>query len=100
MPEARAPEKREGSGIDYGRNIYDPSIQSKLAAIVILDTGDGEVVLNKGNISKVEFPKGFSASYLSKEKAKRIKFKVAGSRRKPDSGCPIFKKALAGFPVI
>ncbi len=61
VPEAKEPERKDGSGTDYGRNIYDSRIQPKLAAIVILDTGDGEVVLNKSNISKIEFPKGFSA---------------------------------------
>jgi hypothetical protein len=82
VPEARAPDR----------------LQPKLAAIVILDTGDGEVVLNKSNISKVEFPKGFSASYLSKEKAKRIKFKVATSKKEAKLGLSYLQKGLSWVP--
>jgi len=98
VPEPRASEKGEGGGIDYGRTVYDPRLQPKLAAIVILDTGDGEVVLNKSNISKVEFPKGFSASYLSKEKAKRIKFKVAGSKKEARLGLSYLQKGISWVP--
>jgi hypothetical protein len=98
VPEARAPEKGEGSGIDYGRNVYDPRLQPKLAAIVIIDTGDGEVVLNKSNISKVEFPKGFSASYMSKEKAKRMRFKVAGSKKEARLSLSYLQKGISWVP--
>src|SRR4030042_1362663 len=98
VPEARDPEKGDGSRIDYSRNVYDPRLQPKLAAIVIINTADGEVVLNKGNISKVEFPKGFSASYLSKEKAKRIKFKVAGSKKEARLGLSYLQKGVSWVP--
>jgi hypothetical protein len=98
VPEARDPEKGDGSRIDYSRNVYDPRLQPKLAAIVILDTGDGEVVLNKGNISKVEFSKGFSASYMSKEKAKRIRFKVAGSKKEAKLGLSYLQKGINWAP--
>jgi len=98
VPEARAPEKGEGSGIDYGRNVYDPRLQPKSAAIVIIDSGDGEVVLNKGNISRVEFSKGFSASYMSKEKAKRIRFKVAGSKKEAKLGLSYLQKGINWAP--
>ena len=98
VPEPRAPEKGEGTGIDYSRSAYDPRLQPKLAAIVILDNGEGEVVLNKSNISKVEFPKGFSARYLSKEKAKRIKFKVAGSKREARLGLSYLQKGVSWVP--
>ncbi len=98
VPEPRTPEKAEGSGADYGRPVYDPRVQPKLAAIVILDTGDGEVVLNKSSISKVEFPKGFSASYLSKEKAKRIRFKVAGSKKEAKIGLSYLQKGISWVP--
>lgn len=98
VPEARNPEKGEGSGIAYTRNVYDPGLQPKLAAIVILDTGDGEVVLNKGNISKVEFPKGFSTSCLIKEKAKRIRFKVATSKKEVGLGLSYLQKGISWVP--
>ncbi|MGD0916501.1 MAG: hypothetical protein ABSB22_08585 [Thermodesulfobacteriota bacterium] len=98
VPEAREPEKGDGSGIDYSRNVYDSRLQPKLAAIVILDTGDGEVVLNKSNISKIEFPKGFSASYLGKEKAKRIKFKVATSKKEAHLGLSYLQKGISWVP--
>jgi len=96
--------------ITYGDKIIEGTIKSvpearesdrlqpKLAAIVILDTGDGEVVLNKSNISKVEFPKGFSASYLSKEKAKRIKFKVATSKKGAKLGLSYLQKGINWVP--
>jgi hypothetical protein len=98
VPEARDSEKEAGGRIDYTRSVYDPRSQPKLAAIVIIDTGDGEVVLNKSNISKVEFPKGFSASYLSKEKAKRIKFKVTGSKREAKLGLSYLQKGISWVP--
>jgi len=98
VPEARTPEKGEGSGIDYSRNIYDPRIQPKLAAIVIIDMGDGEVVLNKSVISKVEFPKGFSTSCLSKEKAKRMKFKAATSKKEAKIGLSYLQKGISWVP--
>jgi transcriptional/translational regulatory protein YebC/TACO1 len=98
VPEAREPEKGEGSRIDYTRNVYDPRLQPKLAAIVIIDTGDGEVVLNKSNISKVEFPKDFYASYLSKEKAKRIKFKLATSKKEAKLALSYLQKGISWVP--
>ena len=98
VPEPRVSEKGEGSGIDYSRSVYDPRIQPKLAAIVIVDTGDGEVVLNKSNISKVEFPKGFSANYLSKEKAKRMKFKVAPSKKEARLSLSYLQKGISWVP--
>ncbi len=97
VPGAREPDRAEGGRIDT-RNVYDPRSQPKLAAIVILDTGDGEVVLNKSNISKVEFPKGFSASYLSKEKAKRIRFKVATSKKEAKLGLSYLQKGINWVP--
>jgi len=98
VPEVRTPEKGEGSGIASTRNVYDPGFQPKLAAIVILDIGDGEVVLNKGNISKVEFPKGFSTSFLIKEKAKRIRFKVATSKKEVGFGLSYLQKGISWVP--
>ena len=98
VPDARDPEKGAEARIDSTRAAYDPRLQPKLAAIVILGTGDGEVVLNKGNISKVEFPKGFSTSYLSKEKAKRIRFKVAGSKKEARLGLSYLQKGVNWVP--
>lgn len=82
VPEAREPDR------------YQP----KLASIVIVDTGDGEVVLNKGNISKIEFPKGFSTGYLSKEKAKRIRFKVATTKKEAKLGLSYLQKGINWVP--
>jgi hypothetical protein len=98
VPEPREPEKEAGGRIDYTRSVYDPRLQPKLASIVILNTGDGEVVLNKSNISKVEFPKDFSAKYLSKEKAKRIKFRVAGSKKETKLGLSYLQKGISWVP--
>jgi hypothetical protein len=98
VPEPREPEKEAGGRIDYTRSAYDPRLQPKLAAIAILDTGDGEVVLNKSNISKVEFPKGCSARYQSKEKAKRIRFKVAGSKKEARLGLSYLQKGISWVP--
>jgi hypothetical protein len=98
VPEAREPEKGDGSRFDYNRSVYDSRLQPKLAAIVILDTGDGEVVLNKSNISKIEFPKGFSASTLSKEKAKKIRFKVATSKKEAKLGLSYLQKGISWVP--
>jgi len=98
VPEARTSERGEGSGIAYTRNVYDPGLQPKAAAIVVIDIGDGEVVLNKGNISKVEFPKGFSTSCLIKEKAKRIRFKVAASKKEVGLGLSYLQKGISWVP--
>jgi len=98
VPEAREYEKGEGGRTDYARNVYDTRLQPKLAAIVIVDTGDGELVLNKSNILKVEFPKGFSASYLTKEKAKRIRFKVAGPKKEAKIGLSYLQKGMSWVP--
>ncbi len=98
VPDARDPEKGAEARIDSTRAAYDPRLQPKSAAIVILGTEEGEVVLNKGNISKVEFPKGFSTSYLSKEKAKRIRFKVAGSKKEARLGLSYLQKGVNWVP--
>ena len=98
VPDARDPEKGAEARIDSTRAAYDPRLQPKSAAIVILGTEEGEVVLNKGNISKVEFPKGFSTSYLSKEKAKRIRFKVAGLRKEARLGLSYLQKGVNWVP--
>ncbi len=98
VPDPREPEKGPGARIESNRNVYDPRLQPKLAAIVILGTEEGEVVLNKSNISKVEFPKDFSASYLSKEKAKRIKFRVAGSKKEAKLGLSYLQKGINWVP--
>lgn len=98
VPETREPGKEDRARTDYGRYTYEPRLQPKLAAIVIIDTEDGEVVINKNNISKVEFPKDFSTKYLSKEKAKRIKFKVATSKREAKLGLCYLQKGVNWVP--
>jgi len=98
VPDARDPEKGAEARIDSTRAAYDPRLQPKSAAIVTLGTEEGEVVLNKGNISKIEFPKGFSTSYLSKEKAKRIRFKVAGSKKEARLGLSYLQKGVNWVP--
>ena len=98
VPDARDSEKGAEARIDSTRAAYDPRLQPKSAAIVILGTEEGEVVLNKGNISKVEFPKGFSTSYLNKEKAKRIRFKVAGLRKEARLGLSYLQKGVNWVP--
>jgi hypothetical protein len=98
VPGTREPDREDRPRTDYNRNVYDPGLQSKLASIVIIDTDDGEVVLNKGNISKVEFPKDFSAKYLSKEKAKRIKFKVGTPKKEARLSLSYLQKGISWVP--
>jgi hypothetical protein len=77
---------------------YDRRPNHKSAKIVIIDTKGGEVVLNKNSISRVEFPQGFSTNFLNKEKAKRIKFKVATRKKKAKLSLSYLQKGISWVP--
>lgn len=95
VPEDREIEKEDGVGDDYQR-IRPP--QPKLATIVIIDTKAGEVVLNRNKISKIEFPESCAKEFSVKEKAKRIKFKVATRKEKTRLGLSYLQKGISWVP--
>jgi len=79
-------------GYRYPRPGYEP------AQIVIIDTKNGEVVLNKNTISKVEFPETPSTEFLRKEKAKRIKFKLSTREKRVRLSLSYLQKGISWVP--
>lgn len=73
-------------------------IQPQPAAIVIIDTENGEVAINKNTISKIEFPAHYSTRLLSKAKEKRIKFKIDTSKKKAKLSLSYLQKGISWIP--
>jgi len=85
----------------YGHRSYVPPstpLPPKQASIVIIDTTDGEVALNKHISTPVKFPDGFNTKFLNKEKSKRIKFKVATRRKKAKLSLSYLQKGISWVP--
>jgi len=97
VPENRTPEE---DTIRYNyRRSYTPSYrQPKLATMVILQTKNGEVALNKNRISEIEFPARCSTKFISREKAKRIKFKIATRKKKARLSLAYLEKGISWIP--
>ncbi len=70
----------------------------KLATIVIIDTKDGEVVLNKNSISKLEFAESCTTEFLTEEEVKRIKFKVGTRKKKAKLNLSYLQKGISWVP--
>lgn len=99
VPKTREPEKADLIPTDYTRNIYDPRLQPKPGLIVVIDTGSSEVVLNKASITKVEFNGEFSTAFPGREKAKRLKFRVATPKKEAKIALSYLQKGISWSPA-
>lgn len=77
---------------------YSTYLQPPPAAIVIVDTEDGEAVLNKSNISKIEFQKDFNTTIKSKEKTKRLKISISPQKEKANLTMSYLQKGISWIP--
>ena len=81
---------------------YPESILQRIppqpAVIAIISTKEGEVVINKNAVSKIEFPFDFSTKIPSEEKAKRIKFNLATRKKKATLSLSYLQKGISWIP--
>lgn len=73
-------------------------IPSQPAVIAIISTKEGEVVINKNTVSKIEFPPNFSTKISSQKRAKRIKFKLASRKKKTKLSLSYLQKGISWIP--
>ncbi len=73
-------------------------VQPQPGAIAIISTKDGDIVINKNAVSRIEFASGYSTQTLSKGKAKRIKFKLDTSRNKAKLSLSYLQKGISWIP--
>lgn len=80
------------SGYGYPRPKFEP------ARIIMIDTENGEVVLNKNAVSKVEFPEESSTEFTRKEKEKRIKFRLNTREKRAKLSLSYLQKGISWVP--
>ena len=100
-PEDIKLEKKEPLTSNYQRDYYytQPPVQSKLSSsIVVIETADGEVALNKGSITNIRFPKDINTKFIRKEEAKRMKFRVATKKNKIYLRLAYLQKGISWIP--
>jgi hypothetical protein len=73
-------------------------IQSQPGAIAIISTKDGDIVINKNAVSRIEFASGYSTQTLSKGRAKRIKFKLDTNRNNAKLSLSYLQKGISWIP--
>ncbi len=73
-------------------------VQPQPGAIAIISTKDGDIVINKNAVSRIEFASSYSTQTLSKGKAKRIKFKLDTSRNKAKLSLSYLQKGISWIP--
>jgi hypothetical protein len=66
--------------------------------IVIINTKDGDVVINKNTISKIQFSPGYSDRILDQKKEKRIKFKLSTPKKKAKLSLSYLQKGISWLP--
>lgn len=79
VPDDRKIDKKNIAGYEYHSSYVSTPSQCDLSSIVIIETKNGDVALNRKNISKIEFLEDYSNKILIDEVAKRVKIKVASS---------------------
>ncbi|MBN1899402.1 MAG: hypothetical protein JW827_11545 [Spirochaetes bacterium] len=77
---------------------YVPQPQFKASSLVIIQTGDGIVALNKHSIAKVDFPSDVNEKYPAMEKAKKIKFKVSAKDKETRVSLSYLQKGISWIP--
>lgn len=88
----------DGAGYDYDRSYSSPSPQPQSATLVIVETEEGVVALNKGNVSRIDFPGTISMTLTTREKAKRIKFRLATEQRSARLSLSYLQKGITWIP--
>lgn len=69
--------------IKAGNEVIEGTIKqlSPSSSMVIIATQDGEIAINKGNITQIKCSGNFNTKTFYKESGKRIKFKVTGKEK-------------------
>lgn len=73
-------------------------VQPQPGAIAIISTKDGDIVINKNAVSRIQFASSYSTQTLSKGKAKRIKFKLDTNRNKAKLSLSYLQKGISWIP--
>jgi len=93
VPDNRSPE------IDanvYGYGGYAPPVE--YAAVVILETNQGDVAVNKNVITRVEFPEGMATRFSRKHETRNLKFRVSTQRNAARIGLSYLEKGVSWTP--
>jgi len=86
----------EIDAVGYGYGGYAPPVE--YAAVVILETNQGEVAVNKNVITRVEFPDGMGTRFRRKHEDRNLKFRVSGSRSSARIGMSYLEKGISWTP--
>ncbi|GAF70138.1 unnamed protein product, partial [marine sediment metagenome] len=98
VPDDRQPEQEDPVRYDLGASYPPPHPQPQLATLVVIDTEEGEVALNKNSISSVEFPGPSRATFITREKRKRIKFRVTTEKDTAKLSLAYLQKGITWIP--
>ena len=98
VPENREIEKTDAARPAYSGYYTASYLQPQQAAIVIVDTEEGKVALNKSGISRVEFQKDFNPELKGKEKTKRLKIRISSQREKTKLTMSYLQKGISWMP--
>lgn len=94
------------TGIAPERKIYgsysslsrSPSSERKPALIFILQTEEGDIVLNKSAVKELILPGDYSTTMKTREKIKKIKFKITSPEEKVHIGLTYLEKGISWVP--
>lgn len=81
-----------------GYGMQSSPVQSDPATLVVMDTENGEVAINRNNISRINFPDPTNPTFITREKAKRIKFRVASSGKPVRINLAYLQKGITWVP--
>jgi len=93
VPDNRIPEY-DASVYSYGG--YAPPVE--YSAVVVLETAQGDVAVNKNVITRVEFPDGMSTQFDRKQETRNLKFRVSGPRSAARIGMSYLEKGISWTP--
>lgn len=93
VPDNRMPEY-DAAAYAYGG--YAPPME--YSAVVILETAQGEVAVNKNAITRVEFPEGMATWFERKQETRNLKIRVSGQRNTARIGMSYLEKGISWTP--
>jgi hypothetical protein len=98
VPEDRLPAEEDLAPYDYGGGYLPSRSQPELATLIIIATEEGEVALNRNSIFRVEFSGSLNTTLTTREKAKRIKFRVATEEEAAQLSLAYLQKGITWVP--
>jgi hypothetical protein len=98
VPDDRQPEEENSVGYNLSSSYLPSRHQPQLATLVVIDTDDGIVAINKNSISSVEFSGPSKATFTTIEKTKRIKFRVMTEKDTAKLNLAYLQKGITWIP--